>query len=36
MDEATLDEALGRTSDDRAATSMADGLPAGIPLDRDL
>ena len=40
MDDATLDEALGRTADDRAApgraTSMADGLPAGIPLDRDL
>jgi 3-methyl-2-oxobutanoate hydroxymethyltransferase len=36
MDEATLDEALGRTSDDRAPASMSDGLPAGIPLDRDL
>ncbi|TAK00562.1 MAG: 3-methyl-2-oxobutanoate hydroxymethyltransferase [Chloroflexota bacterium] len=42
MEEATLDEALGRTLDDRAApgrvgaTSMVDGLPAGIPLDRDL
>ncbi len=36
MDEATLDEALGRTADDRAAGVMADGLPAGIPLDRDL
>ncbi|HEX9550035.1 MAG TPA: 3-methyl-2-oxobutanoate hydroxymethyltransferase [Candidatus Limnocylindrales bacterium] len=37
MDEATLDEALGRTSDDRAAGGgMASGLPAGIPLDRDL
>ncbi|MEW5991163.1 MAG: 3-methyl-2-oxobutanoate hydroxymethyltransferase [Chloroflexota bacterium] len=35
MDEATLDEALGRTSDDRAA-GRPDGLPAGIPLDRDL
>ena len=35
MDEATLDEALGRTADDRAP-AMADGLPAGIPLDRDL
>ncbi len=35
MDEATLDEALGRIADDRAAT-MADGLPSGIPLDRDL
>ncbi|MCI0584590.1 MAG: 3-methyl-2-oxobutanoate hydroxymethyltransferase [Chloroflexi bacterium] len=36
MDEATLDEALGRTLDDRAAAGTADGLPAGIPLDRDL
>ncbi|MBA3877813.1 MAG: 3-methyl-2-oxobutanoate hydroxymethyltransferase [Anaerolinea sp.] len=36
MDDATLDEALGRTPDDRAATGMAIGLPAGIPLDRDL
>ena len=36
MDEATLDEALGRTSDDRRSVGMADGLPAGIPLDRDL
>jgi len=37
MDDATLDEALGRTVDDRAAPGrMADGLPAGIPLDRDL
>ena len=35
MDEATLEEALGRTADDRAPT-MADGLPNGIPLDRDL
>jgi 3-methyl-2-oxobutanoate hydroxymethyltransferase len=35
MDEATLDEVLGRTADDRAP-AMADGLPAGIPLDRDL
>ena len=35
MDEATLDEALGRTADDRPST-MADGLPSGIPLDRDL
>ena len=32
MDEAVLDEVLGRTADDRAA-----GMPlAGIPLDRDL
>jgi 3-methyl-2-oxobutanoate hydroxymethyltransferase len=36
MDEATLDEALGRTADDRAVTGMADSLPAGSPLDRDL
>jgi 3-methyl-2-oxobutanoate hydroxymethyltransferase len=35
MDDATLDEALGRTADDRAP-AMTDGLPAGIPLDRDL
>ena len=35
MDESTLDEVLGRTPDDRAAT-MAEGLPSGIPLDRDL
>ena len=35
MDDATLDEALGRTPDDRAA-ARTDGLPAGIPLDRDL
>ena len=35
MDEATLDEVLGRTADDRPAT-MVDGLPSGIPLDRDL
>jgi len=36
MDDATLDEALGRTSDDRAGGGMTEGLPAGIPLDRDL
>jgi 3-methyl-2-oxobutanoate hydroxymethyltransferase len=36
MDEATLEEALGRTPDDRLAGGMGDGLPAGIPLDRDL
>lgn len=36
MEDATLDEALGRTSDDRVAIGTADGLPAGIPLDRDL
>ena len=35
MDEATLEEALGRSAEDRAG-SMADGLPNGIPLDRDL
>jgi len=35
MDDATLDEALGHTADDRA-TGMAEGLPSGIPLDRDL
>jgi hypothetical protein len=33
MDDAVLDEALGRTADDRAA---AFELEAGIPLDRDL
>jgi 3-methyl-2-oxobutanoate hydroxymethyltransferase len=33
MDESVLDEALGRTSDDRAA---AIEFEAGIPLDRDL
>ena len=33
MDDAVLDEALGRGSADRAT---ADGSPAGIPLDRDL
>ncbi len=36
MDQATLDEALGRTPDDRASAGTAEGLPAGIPLDRDL
>jgi 3-methyl-2-oxobutanoate hydroxymethyltransferase len=35
MDEATLEEALGRSADDQAPT-MAAGLPSGIPLDRDL
>ncbi len=34
MDEATLDEALGRTPADRAADPETQG--AGIPLDRDL
>jgi len=33
MDDATLDEALGKTADDRAEGMPA---PAGIPLDRDL
>jgi 3-methyl-2-oxobutanoate hydroxymethyltransferase len=36
MDDAVLDEALGRTPDDRAAGGTARGSPAGIPLDRDL
>ncbi len=39
MDDATLDEVLGRTPLDRATddvTDRADGLGAGIPLDRDL
>jgi len=36
MDDATLDEALGRTADDRAIAGMSEGLAAGIPLDRDL
>ena len=39
MDDATLDEALGRTPDDRApATAVTSGqdLGSGIPLDRDL
>jgi 3-methyl-2-oxobutanoate hydroxymethyltransferase len=35
MDDAVLDEAMGRHSDDRAADA-ADRAPAGIPLDRDL
>jgi 3-methyl-2-oxobutanoate hydroxymethyltransferase len=35
MDDAVLDEALGRTADDRAAGSTTEA-PAGIPLDRDL
>jgi 3-methyl-2-oxobutanoate hydroxymethyltransferase len=35
MDDSVLDEALGRTSDDRAAP-MAAEASAGIPLDRDL
>jgi hypothetical protein len=32
MDDAVLDEALGRHADDRAAAD----IPIGIPLDRDL
>jgi 3-methyl-2-oxobutanoate hydroxymethyltransferase len=38
MDDAVLDEALGRGCADRASAdgSPADGSPAGIPLDRDL
>jgi 3-methyl-2-oxobutanoate hydroxymethyltransferase len=37
MDDAVLDDALGRGSADRAASDRArDGSPAGIPLDRDL
>jgi 3-methyl-2-oxobutanoate hydroxymethyltransferase len=35
MDDAVLDEALGRTPDDRAAPAGAEAS-AGIPLDRDL
>ena len=34
MDDAVLDEVLGRSSQDRG--SAASGAPAGIPLDRDL
>ena len=36
MDEGVLDEALGRSPDDRAAVGPGLGLEAGIPLDRDL
>jgi hypothetical protein len=37
MDEAVLDEVLGRTADDRAAApGSTDAAHAGIPLDRDL
>jgi 3-methyl-2-oxobutanoate hydroxymethyltransferase len=37
MDEAVLDEVLGRTADDRAAVpGSTDAAHAGIPLDRDL
>jgi hypothetical protein len=35
MDDAVLDEALGRHADDRAAGAI-DRATAGIPLDRDL
>jgi len=35
MDEAVLDEVLGRTSLDRSVEPV-DGPLAGIPLDRDL
>jgi hypothetical protein len=34
MDESVLDEALGRTRDDRPEHALE--LEAGIPLDRDL
>ena len=36
MDDAVLDEALGRTADDRAADPTGTRTGAGIPLDRDL
>jgi 3-methyl-2-oxobutanoate hydroxymethyltransferase len=36
MDDAVLDEALGRTADDRAADPAGLRSGAGIPLDRDL
>jgi 3-methyl-2-oxobutanoate hydroxymethyltransferase len=37
MDDSVLDEALGRTADDRAEKGSAEAaLEAGIPLDRDL
>ena len=36
MDDAVLDEALGRTADDRAADPTGARAGAGIPLDRDL
>jgi 3-methyl-2-oxobutanoate hydroxymethyltransferase len=36
MDDAVLDEALGRTADDRASTPSDLEASAGIPLDRDL
>jgi len=36
MDDAVLDEVLGRTADDRAADPTGTRTGAGIPLDRDL
>ena len=36
MDDAVLDEALGRTADDRASTPSDLEASVGIPLDRDL
>jgi 3-methyl-2-oxobutanoate hydroxymethyltransferase len=36
MDDAVLDEALGRTADDRAADPTGSRTAVGIPLDRDL
>jgi len=36
MDDAVLDEALGRTADDRAVDPSGTRTGAGIPLDRDL
>ena len=36
MDDAVLDEALGRTADDRAVDPSGTRSGAGIPLDRDL
>jgi 3-methyl-2-oxobutanoate hydroxymethyltransferase len=36
MDESVLDEALGRSADDRAVTGSEQATPIGIPLDRDL
>jgi len=36
MDDAVLDEALGRTADDRAVDPTGTRTAAGIPLDRDL
>jgi hypothetical protein len=36
MDDAVLDEALGRTADDRAPGAVERSVGAMIPLDRDL